>query len=134
MVTPSYNSGEFIDRTMRCVLSEDYPKMEYFVADGESKDDSVKIIESHSARLSGWLSEKDTGASHAINKGLGRSTGEIMTWLNADDLWMPGVLKYVAAWFAGILRWIWSMGHRAGSGRQGQIRWGVGRCRVMMVR
>jgi glycosyltransferase involved in cell wall biosynthesis len=100
VATPSYNSGEFLDRTMTCILSEDYPRLEYFVADGGSKDDSVKIIESHSAKLSGWLSEKDSGASHAINKGLGRSKGEIMTWLNADDLWMPGVLKYVAAYFA----------------------------------
>jgi len=100
VVTPAFRHVEFLERTMLSVLGQDYPRLEYFVMDGGSTDGSVEIIKKHASKLSGWVSEPDSGPADAINKGLARSTGGIMTWLNSDDLWMPGMLSYVAAWFA----------------------------------
>lgn len=100
VATPSFNHAAFLERTMRSVLDQDYPALEYFVADGGSTDGTVNILKRHESRLAGWLSEKDHGPADAVNKALGRSSGEIMAWLNSDDLWVPGLLKFVGAWFA----------------------------------
>lgn len=100
VVTPSFNHAEFLDRTMQSVLTQDYPRLEYFVADGGSNDGSVEIIRKSESRLAGWVSEKDRGPAHAVNKGFAGTSGEIMAWLNSDDVWLPGVLRFVAAWFA----------------------------------
>ena len=96
VVTPSYNQAEFLEETVRSVLLQGYPGLEYIVVDGGSTDGSVEIIQKYSPWLAYWCSEEDRGQSHAINKGFGRATGEILGWLNSDDLFYPGALHTVA--------------------------------------
>lgn len=98
IVTPSLNQGEFIEETIRSVLSQEYPHLEYIVMDGGSSDNTLDILRSYSHRVK-WVSEKDTGQTNAINKGLHRTSGEILAYLNADDLLLPGALEKVARTF-----------------------------------
>ncbi|MFN7624458.1 MAG: glycosyltransferase family 2 protein [Acidobacteriota bacterium] len=95
VITPSFNQAEFLEMTIRSVLGQGYPNLEYLVMDGGSRDGSVQILEHYSPWLSGWESEPDRGQSHAINKGLARATGEIVCWLNSDDFYLPGTLEVV---------------------------------------
>jgi len=99
VVTPSYNQGEFLEETIRSVLLQRYPNLEYVVIDGGSTDRSVDIIEKYDAWIDFWVSESDRGQAHAINKGFERSTGEIFAWLNSDDYYTPGALGHVAQKF-----------------------------------
>ncbi|QDT63417.1 glycosyltransferase family 2 protein [Calycomorphotria hydatis] len=99
IVTPSYNQAEFLGRTIESVLGQNYPALEYVVRDGASTDGSVEIIESYSDQLTRWVSEPDDGQADAIVKGFSESTGEIMGWLNSDDLLLPGTLNTVANYF-----------------------------------
>ncbi len=96
IVTPSYNQGEFIEEAIRSVLLQGYPNLEYIVMDGGSTDNSVEIIEKYSPWLAYWVSEEDRGQSHAINKGFTLATGEIMGWLNSDDVYQKGAIGVVA--------------------------------------
>ena len=96
VVTPSYNQGDFLEQTIRSVLMQGYPNLEYLIIDGGSSDQTVDIIKKYSSYLTYWVSEADRGQSHAINKGFERSTGEIMCWLNSDDYYPPDTLKTVA--------------------------------------
>lgn len=99
IVTPSYQQGSFIEETIRSVLLQRYPKLEYIIMDGGSKDGTVEIIRKYERHLTHWVSEPDHGQSHAINKGLALCTGQIFNWINSDDLLMPGALWKVAeAW------------------------------------
>lgn len=99
IVTPSYNQGQFIEETIRSVLLQGYPNLEYIIIDGGSTDSSVEIIEKYSPWLTYWVSEPDRGQSPAINKGLAHCTGEVFNWINSDDLLCPGALRAVAtAW------------------------------------
>lgn len=93
IVTPSYNQGEYIEDTIRSVLLQGYPNLEYIIIDGGSQDNSVEIIKKYEKYLSYWVSEVDRGQSHAINKGFEHATGEIFCWLNSDDYFLPGSLK-----------------------------------------
>ena len=89
VVTPSFNQGAFLEETLRSVLDQGYPNLEYFVIDGGSTDASVDIIRNYASRLTYWVSESDQGQYDAINKGFARSMGEIMAWLNSDDKYLP---------------------------------------------
>lgn len=92
IITPSFNQAAFLEQTIRSVLEQDYPNIEYWVIDGGSTDNSVEIIKQYAPRLAGWLSEKDKGQADGINKGLAKATGEIIGWLNSDDLYYPGAI------------------------------------------
>lgn len=96
IVTPSYNQGQFLEETILSVLNQNYPNLEYFVMDGGSTDNSVEIIQKYAPRLTFWESKPDRGQSHAINKGFKMATGELVAWLNSDDLLCPGALHEVA--------------------------------------
>jgi glycosyltransferase involved in cell wall biosynthesis len=96
IVTPSYNQGQFIEETIRSVLLQSYPNLEYIIIDGGSTDESVAIIKKYEPWLTYWVSEKDHGQSHAINKGLAHTTGTIFNWINSDDLLLPCALATVA--------------------------------------
>lgn len=100
LVTPSYRQGAYIGRTLESVLSQAYPRLEYYVQDGGSDDETTQVLSSYSERLAGWTSEKDSGQSQAINRGFARTSGDIMAWLNSDDLLLPGALNCVAHYFA----------------------------------
>ena len=96
IVTPSFNQGEFLEETIRSVLLQGYPNLDYHIVDGGSTDDSVEIIRKYAPWLSSWTSEPDRGQSDAINKGFRRASGEIMGWINSDDTLKPGALRKVA--------------------------------------
>ncbi len=92
IVTPSYNQGHFIRATIESVLAQDYPHLEYIVMDGGSTDETAAIVAEYGSRLK-WISEKDRGQSHAINKGFSKAGGEIVAWLNSDDILLPGAIS-----------------------------------------
>lgn len=96
IVTPSFNQAEFLEETIRSVLLQGYPDIEYLIIDGGSTDNSVSIIEKYSRWLYYWVSEPDKGQSHAINKGFQRATGELYAYINSDDLYEPGALLTAA--------------------------------------
>ncbi|MGH7243090.1 MAG: glycosyltransferase family 2 protein [Phycisphaerales bacterium] len=98
VVTPSLNQGRWLKAAIESVTGQGYPRLEYFVIDAGSTDNSVEVLKLV-AGLSGWVSEPDGGQSDGINKGFARTTGEIMGWLNSDDQLMPGALHCVARWF-----------------------------------
>lgn len=99
VVTPSFNQARYIEATIRSVLEQGYPNLEYIVIDGDSSDGSVRIIERYADRLAYWVSEPDGGQTDALIKGFERSTGEIMCWLCSDDLHEPHTLREVAEIF-----------------------------------
>jgi GT2 family glycosyltransferase len=101
VVTPSYNQASFLEATMLSVLGQRYPNLEYFVYDGGSSDDSVATIKRYESELAGWVSARDEGQSDAINRAFERSTGDILCWLNSDDLHWPHTLREVARVLAG---------------------------------
>ena len=93
IVTPSFNQDKFLEDAIQSVLAQDYPALEYLIVDGGSTDSSVEIIKRHSADLAWWVSEPDQGQASAINKGMTQTKGEIVAWLNSDDLYFPGAIK-----------------------------------------
>lgn len=100
LVTPVFNSARYLEATIRSVLSQDYPNLEYVIIDGGSTDGTVEIIRKYEAHLSAWVSEPDHGMYDALNKGFARTTGEIMGWLNASDALQVGGLRVVGSVFA----------------------------------
>ena len=101
IVTPSFNQGKFIKQTIESILDQGYPNLEYFVFDGGSTDETVNILEKYSPYLSYWASVPDRGQSHAINKGIEKSSGAIFNWINSDDYAEQGALQRVAeAWMS----------------------------------
>lgn len=96
VITPSFGQGKYIEQTIRSVLLQNYPSLEYIIIDGGSEDNTVEAIRKYSPWLKYWSSERDRGQSHAINKGLSFATGEIICWLNSDDYFLPYTLFLVA--------------------------------------
>ncbi|MES2355447.1 MAG: glycosyltransferase family 2 protein [Pseudomonadota bacterium] len=99
LVTPSFSQGDYVRETLRSVLDQHYPALEYFVQDGGSQDGTLDILKAYEDELTGWASCIDDGQAHAVNLAFSRTSGEIMGWLNSDDLLLPGALHYVAEYF-----------------------------------
>lgn len=114
VVTPSFNQAQFIERTIRSVLDQSHRDIEHIVVDGGSDDGTLAILKRYTGRIA-WVSEKDRGQAHAINKGLAMATGEIVAWLNSDDTYEPGALDAVARHF----------------GDHPDCRWAYGKCRII---
>ena len=93
IVTPSYNQAAYLAESMRSVLEQDYPNLEYIVIDGSSSDGSAEIIRGFADRLAYWQSQPDLGQTDAINQGFARASGDILAWLNSDDLLLPGAVS-----------------------------------------
>ena len=100
IVTPSYNQAAYVGWTARSVFLQRYPSLEYILMDGGSKDDTVNVLAPYRDRFAYFVSERDKGQSDAIHKGFARATGEIMAYLNSDDMLAPGALHWVARFFA----------------------------------
>lgn len=110
IVTPSYNQGQFIEETIRSVLLQSYPNLEYIIIDGASSDNSVEIIKKYQKWISWWVSEKDRGQSQALNKGLAKASGDIIAYLNSDDLYAFNLFEKVAYWFKSSAQNEWLAG------------------------
>ena len=116
VITPSFNQGNFIERTILSVIGQDYPNLEYIVVDGGSTDSTLEVLRKYEARLR-WISEKDKGQSDAINKGIRMASGDIIAYLNSDDVYEKGALKKAAGFFAA----------------NPSAMWVCGRCRIIDV-
>lgn len=100
MVTPSFRQAAYLERTLRSVLDQNYPHLRYVVQDGGSKDGSAEIIARYADRLAAWESAPDGGQAAAIERGFAKVSGDVMGWLNADDMLMPGALEFIGWYFA----------------------------------
>lgn len=99
IVTPTFNQGQFLELTIKSVLEQNYPKLEYIIQDGKSSDQTIEILDRYRKRLSHCESSSDNGQANAINLGFRHASGEIMAYLNSDDLLLPGALHYIARYF-----------------------------------
>ena len=114
IITPSLNQGEFIEQTIESVLSQEYPDLEYIVIDGGSSDGTLEVLRKYAGKLH-WVSEPDQGQSHAINKGLRMASGDVVAYLNSDDLYELGTLRKVGEFFS----------------LHPEASWLTGRCRII---
>lgn len=110
---PAFNAGNYIERSIKSVIEQDYPHLELFIKDGGSKDNTVKIIEEYAKKYPTkieWISKKDNGQTSAINFGIKKITGEIIAYLNADDIYKPGAFKTVGSYFQKNPQSMWLIG------------------------
>ncbi|MFT4802966.1 MAG: glycosyltransferase involved in cell wall biosynthesis [Psychroserpens sp.] len=121
VVTPNYNQGSYIEETIRSVLNQKYPNLEYIIVDGGSTDNSLEIIKKYESQLYSWVSEKDSGMYDAINKGFSKSSGEIMCWINSDDVLWEGSLFYVAEIFKSKIKIQWLQGYPSVINEKGKL-------------
>jgi len=107
VITPSLNQAKYLERTLRSVLDQDYPDLEYVVMDGGSTDGSVDILRRYDDRLAYWVSEADNGQSWAINRAIERSTGDVISYINSDDYYLPGAFEAALPLFENpAVRWV----------------------------
>jgi glycosyltransferase involved in cell wall biosynthesis len=99
IITPSFNQGEFIEETILSVLNQNYDNIEYIIIDGGSSDNTINIIKKYEHKIKYWISENDDGQTDAINKGFERSSGDILCWLNSDDVYLPGTIQNIVNYF-----------------------------------
>ncbi len=139
VVTPSYNQARYLEETLRSVVSQRDQLHEYFVFDGGSTDGSVDLIRKYSPLIDFWQSEKDKGQSDAIHRGFQRATGDVLGWLNSDDVYLPGALAHVRRAFDEHPEWDVVTGyhaaidgdsritalHRTGPETRTKLRWGI---------
>ena len=113
IITPSFNRVDFLEKTIRSVLLQHYPNLEYIIIDGGSQDGSIELIQKYAPYLTYWISEPDKNQADALNKGLRRCTGDIIAFINSDDYYVPGALRRVAVllaenptygWINGVVR------------------------------
>lgn len=121
IITPSYNHGNFIEETINSVLNQNYPELEYIIIDGNSTDNSKEIIKKYEDKLSYWESKSDAGHFDALNKGFKRTTGEIMGWINSDDVYLPWTFKTVSEIFSKFPEVNWLVGTNSGWNHQGRL-------------
>lgn len=119
IIVPSYNQGEFIAQTIDSILNQSYKNVEILVIDGGSKDSTIEVLKTYGDKIF-WLSEKDRGQTHAINKGLALTKGDIITFLNSDDYYLEGTLETVAKQFESKKEKIWLTGNYIIVNEQGQ--------------
>ena len=122
VVVPSYNQAAYLPATLDSLLNQGYPDLEILLMDGGSTDGSVGVMDAYASRLAVAVSERDRGQAHAINKGMARATGEVLTWLNSDDLLLPGALQAVGAIYAAFPAVRWLTGRPVNLGSDGRLR------------
>jgi glycosyltransferase involved in cell wall biosynthesis len=122
VITPSYNQGAFIEETIQSVLLQGVEDLEYIIIDGCSKDGTLEILNRYNGRLT-WISEPDEGLADAVNKGIGMATGEIIGWLNSDDIYLPGALQTIAGYFRDHPECLWAYGRCRIINSSGTERW-----------
>jgi glycosyltransferase involved in cell wall biosynthesis len=101
IVIPSFNQARFLEESLRSALEQDYPNIEFIVVDGGSTDGSAAIIQKYQERLAWWVSEKDQGHADGLNKGFAHASGEILAWLNSDDIYFPGAVSEAVVFLKG---------------------------------
>lgn len=111
IITPCFNQAAYIEECILSVIGQDYPNLEYIIIDGGSTDGTVDIIRKYGDKITYWVSEKDNGFCHALQKGFRQSTGDIMAWINGDDKYFPGAFHAVAEIFQTYPQIQWLMGH-----------------------
>lgn len=123
VVTPNFNQVNFLEKTINSVLNQNYPNLEYIIIDGGSTDGSINVIKKYSSELHFWVSEEDNGMYDALNKGFNLSHGEIMCWINSDDILREGSLDYISKIFSENKKIHWVMGYPSIINELGKTVW-----------